>query len=169
MLRIINPYPGFENGFYKPYTEGEASLFFGRAQEVASIKLKLRQKRLVTIISDPKTGISSLVRAGLIPNLRSQPFDGLNGRSWKCLYFQPGENPILSLAQAIVNPYNKLSDKIKPSMEEEVYQRLLKNDYGLLRVMEGIIGDQNFNILIVIDDFFEAFQKTVKLKFEINF
>lgn len=169
MLRIINPYPGFENGFYKPYTEAEANLFFGRSQDIAAIKLKLRQKKIVTLISDPKAGVTSLMRAGIIPNLRTQIFDGLNGKRWRCIYLHPGENPVLSLAQAIVNPYNKLSDKLKPSMEEDVYKRLLKNDYGLLRVLEQILGDQAFNILILIDDFIEVYARIVEEKMKMKF
>lgn len=169
MLRIINPYPGFENGFYKPFTEAEANLFFGRSQDIAAIKLKLRQKKIVTLISDPKAGVTSLMRAGIIPNLRTQIFDGLNGKRWRCLYLHPGENPVLSLAQAIVNPYNKLSDKLKPSMEEDVYKRLLKNDYGLLRVLEQILGDQAFNILILIDDFIEVYDRIVEEKMKMKF
>lgn len=164
MLRIVNPYPGFENGFYKPFVENDAKLFFGRSQEIATLKLKLRQRKLVTVVSNPKSGVTSLLRAGVIPNLRNQPFDGLNGKHWKCIYFNPGENPILSLAQAIVNPYNKLSDKLKPSMEEDVYNRLQKNDYGLLRVFEQIIGDKSFNVVIIIDDFFEVWDRIVDAK-----
>ena len=164
MLRIINPYPGFENGFYKPFTENESNLFFGRSQEISGIKLRLRQKKLVCLVSEPKTGVTSLLRAGLIPNLRKNKFDGINGGDWRCVYMHPGDDPILSLAQAIVNPYNRLSNKLKPSMEEDVYNRLLKNDYGLLRVFEQILGDQQFNILLIIDDFYESFSKMVDSK-----
>ena len=46
-------------------------------------------------------------------------------------------------------------------MEEEVYNQLLKNDYGLVRVIERIIGDRNINILLVIDDYFDVFQNEV--------
>jgi len=164
MLKIINPYPGFESGFYRPYVEDESSLFFGRDRDISLLKLKVRQKRLVSLISEPKMGKTSLLRAGLIPNLRSFPFDGHNGNEWKCIYMMPEEKPISSLSKALVNPNNKVSDKILPSMEEEVLLQLNKNDYGLVRVAERIIGDRNINLLLVIDDFFDVFQPEVDPK-----
>lgn len=161
MLKIVNPYPGFESGFYRPYSENEHDLFFGREKDIAAIKLKIRQRKLVSLVSDEKMGRTSLLRGGLIPNLRNKPFDGYRGNVWKCLYMMPDKNPVYALAKALVNPSNKLSDKIKPSMEEEVYQLLKKNDYGLVRVAEQIIGDRDINILIVIDDFIDIFESEV--------
>ena len=164
MLKIVNPYPGFESGFYRPYTEEEYSLFFGRERDISALKLKIRQRRLVSLIADEKMGKTSLLRGGLIPNLRNHPFDGYIGNEWKCVYMMPDQKPILALAKALVNPSNKLSEKIKPSMEEEVYNQLLKNDYGLVRVAESIIGDRGINILLVVDDFIDVFEKNVDPK-----
>lgn len=169
MLKIINPYPGFENGFYRPYTEDEHELFYGREKDISTLKLKLRQRRLISLVADRKMGKTSILRAGLIPNLRNFPFDGYNGNEWKCVYMMPEQNPILSLAKALVNPLNKISEKITPSMEEEVFNQLKKNDYGLVRVIESIIGDRNINILLAIDDFIDVFEKNVEQKEKIQF
>lgn len=161
MLKIVNPYPGFESGFYRPYLEDESRLFFGREKDISTLKLKIRQRKLITLIGEPKMGKTSLIRAGLITNLREKPFDGYNGNRWKCVYMMPDVNPVLALAKAIVNPVNKISDKIIPSMEEDVYQQLMKNDYGLVRVIERIIGDRQINILIAIDDMIDVFNSDV--------
>ena len=169
MLKIINPYPGFESGFYRPYLEDEFPIFFGRDKDISMLKLKIRQKKLVSLISEPKMGKTSLLRAGLIPNLRENAFDGHNGSEWKCLYMMPETRPIHALAKALVNPDNKLSDKIKPSMEEEVLQQLQRNDYGLVRVAESIIGDRNINLLLVVDDFYDIFQNEVDPKERLKF
>ena len=161
MLKIVNPYPGFENGFYRPYMEDENELFFGRDKDISTLKLKIRQRKLISLIGESKMGKTSLLRAGLIPNLRDKPFDGYNGNRWKCVFMMPDINPVLALAKAIVNPAHKISDKIIPSMEEEVYQQLMKNDYGLVRVIERIIGDREINILIAIDDLIDVFDSDV--------
>ncbi len=161
MLKIVNPYPGFESGFYRPYLEDESKLFFGRDKDISTLKLKIRQRKLISLIGEPKMGKTSLIRAGLIPNLREKNFDGYNGNKWKCVYMMPDVNPVLALAKAIVNPANNISDKIIPSMEEEVYQQLMKNDYGLVRVIERIIGDREINILIAIDDLIDVFDREV--------
>jgi len=161
MLKIVNPYPGFESGFYRPYMEDETELFFGREKDISTLKLKIRQRKLISLIGESKMGKTSLLRAGLLPNLRNKPFDGYNGNKWKCVFMMPDVNPVLALAKAIVNPAHKISDKIIPSMEEEVYQLLMKNDYGLVRVIERIIGDREINILIAIDDLIDVFNSDV--------
>ena len=169
MLKIINPYPGFESGFYRPYVEDEADLFFGREKDISTLKLKIRQRKLISLIGEPKMGKTSLLRSGIIPNLRQNNFEGYNGSEWKCIYMMPESKPIHSLAKALVNPANKISDKIKPSMEEDVYKQLQKNDYGLVRVVESIIGERNINILIVIDDFIDLFNTEIDKRERSNF
>ncbi len=164
MLKIKNPYPGFHNGIHRAYEREEADLFYGRDQDISNIKLRLRQNRLVALISAPKAGKTSFLRAGVMSNFDKNLFNGINGPRWKSVYFTPESDPVLSMARAIVNPKSFLSEKIKPNMEEEVHKKLIKNDYGLIRVAEDIIGDQTYNLLMVIDDFADLFSRKVEEK-----
>ncbi|WP_235299123.1 nSTAND1 domain-containing NTPase [Portibacter marinus] len=164
MLKIKNPYPGFHDGIHRAYDVDESSLFHGRDQDISNIKLRLRQNRLVALLGAGKSGKTSFLRAGVMANFDKNLFNGINGPRWKSVYFTPESDPVLSMARAIVNPKSFLSEKIKPSMEEEVLRKLEKNDYGLVRVAEDIIGDQTYNLLIVVDDFADLFTRKSNLK-----
>jgi len=164
MLKIKNPYPGFHDGIHRAYDVDEAPLFHGRDQDISNIKLRLRQNRLVALLSASKAGKTSFLRAGVMANFDKNLFNGINGPRWKSVYFTPDVDPVLSMARAIVNPKSFLSEKIKPSMEEEVLRKLEKNDYGLIRVAEDIIGDQTYNLLMVVDDFTDLFSRKVDRK-----
>ncbi len=164
MLKFKNPYPGFHNGIHRAYEVEEADLFYGRDQDISNLKLRLRQNRLVALLSAPKAGKTSFLKAGVMANFDKNLFNGINGPRWKSVYFTPEKDPILSMARAIVNPKSFLSEKIKPNMEEEVLRKLTKNDYGLIRVAEDIIGDQMYNLLMVVDDFADLFSRKVESK-----
>ncbi len=164
MLKIKNPYPGFHDGIHRAYDVDEAFLFHGRDQDISNIKLRLRQNRLVALLAPGKTGKTSFLRAGVMANFDKNLFNGINGPRWKSVYFTPDIDPVLSMARAIVNPKSFLSEKIKPSMEEEVLRKLEKNDYGLIRVAEDIIGDQTYNLLLVVDDFADMFTRKTNVK-----
>lgn len=164
MLKIKNPYPGFHNGIHRAYEVEEAELFYGRDQDISNIKLRLRQNRLVALLSAPKAGKTSFLKAGVMSNFDKNLFNGINGPRWKSVYFTTDKDPVLSMARAIVNPKSFLSEKIKPSMEEEVLRKLNKNDYGLIRVAEDIVGDQAYNLLMVVDDFADLFSRKVENK-----
>ncbi len=161
MLKIKNPYPGFHNGIHRAYEVEEADLFYGRDQDISNLKLRLRQNRLVALLSSAHAGKTSFLRAGVMADFDKHLFNGINGPRWKSVYFTPDHDPVLSMARAIVNPKSFLSEKIKPSMEEEVFQKLSKNDYGLIRVTEEIVADQTYNLLMVVDDFSDLFSRKV--------
>ncbi len=52
------------------FNESDARVFFGRDDETSAILSRLQQNRFIAIAGGPGSGKSSLVRAGLIPELR---------------------------------------------------------------------------------------------------
>lgn len=62
-----NPYRGLAS-----YEERDSALFFGRGDEIAELAARVEQQPFVAVLGASGTGKSSLVKAGLLPFLRSQ-------------------------------------------------------------------------------------------------
>jgi hypothetical protein len=65
-LRLpTEPYPGL-----RPFLDHEAALLLGRGRQVREIIERLRETRFVAVIGGSGSGKSSLIRAGVVPELR---------------------------------------------------------------------------------------------------
>jgi len=85
------PYPGM-----LPYSARDARFFFGREDETKQLRLRLRHQNFILIIGPSGSGKSSLVFAGLVPELeRRDP-----GR-WTVKTMRPGEQPLESLVETL--------------------------------------------------------------------
>jgi WD40 repeat protein len=102
-LGIISfcPYQGLS-----AFKEENAEYFFGRDKATTSLVAAVNSKPLVAVVGASGSGKSSLVFAGLIPQLRQ---DTIN--NWLILSFRPGKNPFQSLAVALVSALNLPEDE----------------------------------------------------------
>ena len=95
---IISPYRGLN-----AFGERDAALFFGRAPAVSQV-LELMSRRLagtglVVLSGVSGAGKSSLVHAGVLPQLRGAGLASApEAASWPCLVFTPGSRPLEELA-----------------------------------------------------------------------
>jgi hypothetical protein len=115
-----SPYRGLRR-----LTENDAAVFFGRGREVDELIRRLTDgTNALFVIGASGSGKSSLVRAGLLPRLKGNAVHG--SKNWICASFAPadfGENPLLSLAAAIVpflgeaRPALQLSNQISTHPE----------------------------------------------------
>lgn len=85
------PYRGLE-----AFTEGDAGLFYGRDQDIVRLRETLAAGDPVAVIGPSGSGKSSLVRAGLIPELRAA------GTTVTELRPLPGTDHTLMLASAML-------------------------------------------------------------------
>jgi WD40 repeat protein len=85
------PYPGMA-----PFDASLARFFHGRAGEVSALARRLRHQRFVLVIGPSGSGKSSLVLAGLLPELARRE----DGR-WLVRSLRPGGAPLRSLAAAL--------------------------------------------------------------------
>lgn len=91
-LSTICPYRGLES-----FERDHASIFFGREQVVASLVEKLRNEpRFLAVLGPSGSGKSSVVRAGLIPELGAGKIPGSN--TWGVIVIRPGSDPFIALA-----------------------------------------------------------------------
>jgi WD40 repeat protein len=87
------PYPGM-----RPFAEDQEDRFFGRDHEITELCSHLRRCRFATVIGRSGSGKSSLVRAGVMPRLRRQGFDG---EPFAVELIRPGRQPLGALRAAL--------------------------------------------------------------------
>jgi branched-chain amino acid transport system substrate-binding protein len=126
------------------FTEEDQKYFFGREDFIDDQLIPAIEKKSLPFISlfgATGVGKSSVVFAGLIPKIKR--------RNWKCVNFEPGNDPFYSLAQTLITPNNQVKDisKLAKALKEE--QCL--PDY--LAVIKKNLSQDNRNLLIVIDKF----------------
>jgi signal transduction histidine kinase/energy-coupling factor transporter ATP-binding protein EcfA2 len=107
-----NPYQGLS-----AFGEEDAAFFFGRETFVNELVQTTRKQPLVGVVGPSGSGKSSIVFAGLIPQLRSEG-------NWLISSFRPGNQPFYQLACALVR-------LLEPELSET----------GLLREAAGLAGD----------------------------
>src|SRR3954463_12817119 len=92
------PFPGL-----RPFEFDENQLFFGRDGQSDQIIRKLSATRFVAVVGTSGSGKSSLVRAGLLPDLFSGFMTGA-GTHWRVALMRPGNDPLGNLARALNAP-----------------------------------------------------------------
>lgn len=113
--------------------------FFGRAGEIAELRRRLRHQNYLFVIGPSGSGKSSLVFAGLIPELqRQQPGE------WVVKTMRPGYAPLEGLAQ--------------------VFDGVVEPETGYGEHVAALLAQapDTQRLLIVIDQFEELFAQTPK-------
>jgi energy-coupling factor transporter ATP-binding protein EcfA2 len=91
LMAMDSPYRGLE-----VFDEAHAPLFFGREAMTQHLVETLRPRRFLAVLGPSGSGKSSLVRAGLLPQLRAGGLPG--SQDWVYLLFKPGVHPHHELA-----------------------------------------------------------------------
>lgn len=140
------PYPGLRS--FKP---DEADLFFGREEQVDQLLEKLDDSHFVAVVGPSGCGKSSLVRAGLIPALKTG-FLAEAGARWKIVEMRPSNQPFYNLAQAVHNSfqYDTPVEFLKAELRRGPKSLIDIVRHGDLRPHE--------NVLILVDQFEELFR-----------
>jgi putative protein kinase ArgK-like GTPase of G3E family len=85
---IAFPFPGL-----LPFQEKDAPFFFGRDREIVELLARLRAQRFLGVVGVSGSGKSSLVHAGVKPELRIQ--------HWRIVEIKPGNSPATHLAAGL--------------------------------------------------------------------
>ncbi|BBD70543.1 diguanylate cyclase [Nostoc commune NIES-4072] len=137
VVREECPYRGLE-----AFDKQHAQFFFGRKKVVENILQKLAQAQFVPIIGASGSGKSSVVRAGLIPQLEN------NG--WRVLEpIKPGIEPLAKL-RAAFEPFFQRSREI-----QQLYEFIHNHCDALNLIIERLPSSERF--LLVVDQFEEVF------------
>ena len=129
------------------FEEADAALFYGRDEQTIELLGKLARNRFVAVLGSSGSGKSSLVRAGLLPELRSGMIPHAGPR-WTKVEFKPGNAPMAELAEALTAA---LGVKNSAAMLDE-------GPMGIANVVAAAALPPNTNVLIIADQFEEVFR-----------
>ena len=91
-----NPFPGL-----RPFQFDENFLFFGREEQVTQLLQRLGESRFLAVVGASGSGKSSLVRAGLLPELHGGTMTSTS-IAWELAIMRPGGDPLTNLAESLV-------------------------------------------------------------------
>ncbi|MEB3357615.1 MAG: caspase family protein [Synechococcales bacterium] len=129
------PYQGLE-----PFTEATQQFFFGRRNVVEQLRQKLESASFVALIGASGSGKSSVVRAGLVPQVRES--------GWRVLEpIKPGFDPLSELKRVFANQFHR-RDEI-----QQVYEAIASG--SLDPIVDLLPGTER--ILLLVDQFEEVF------------
>ncbi len=146
---IVNPYRGL-----RAFSEGDAEQFFGRERLVERLVTRLGHTGphggFVALVGPSGSGKSSVVRAGLIPALRSGAITG--SEKWFIVSMTPGRHPFEALDDALrtiaVHPPANLLEQLTTS--------------GISAAVESLVADSSAQTVIVVDQLEELFSQASK-------
>jgi WD40 repeat protein/DNA-binding SARP family transcriptional activator len=92
--RAVCPFVGLAT-----FDAAHAEYFFGRERLVSELIARLVGSRLVAVIGPSGSGKSSVVRAGLLPQLAEGVLPGSDG--WQLALMRPGEHPLGDLRKTL--------------------------------------------------------------------
>ena len=128
----------------------DARFFFGRSEYAEEILERLSHYPFVALLGASGSGKTSLVQAGLRPLLKS---DVSAGVAWEWLLFNPGPQPLRSLARALTK-LSSQGDQL--TLTDTILQRLLDNQNQLGEIIQSFLPE-GAKLMLVIDRLEEIF------------
>ncbi len=125
------------------FQEEDAKFFFGREKFTSKLVARVQRDSLVAIIGASGSGKSSVIFAGLIPQLKEQ-------QRVKIVCLRPGNNPFASLANAL---RGKNSDS--PKVELKRAMQLEQDSQSLCQIIDCFVRQNPGQRLILVIDQFE--------------
>ncbi|MEM6529863.1 MAG: serine/threonine-protein kinase, partial [Chloroflexota bacterium] len=139
-----NPYKGL-----RAFQEADAQDFFGRDRQVDTLLERLtnegRDSRFIALVGPSGSGKSSLVRAGMLPALRSDD-------KWFITDMTPGSHPLEELEAALL--------RVAVNPPSSLIEQLERDERGLIRAAKRILpggDDSHTEVVLFIDQFEEVF------------
>ena len=134
------------------FQEQDRDYFFGRERFVDTLFRVVHQQPLVALIGASGSGKSSVVFAGLIPQLREAGI-------WLIESFRPQSQAFYGLASALVRLLKPELDAIQqPGRAAELLQAIREGNLTLPQVVASILESHpNKRLLLVIDQFEEVY------------
>lgn len=169
------PYPGL-----RPFLDFEAALLFGRERQVREVIEHLRLTQFVAVLGGSGSGKSSLIHAGVVPELRSYGIPGA-GDLWLPMSCTPGTNvsaadqaarrhtPITRLARRFAGLLRPRGSEAEDQRRQAEIAEVFRQEAGFARLIDTYAGElalppgpepAEARVLFVLDQFEEIFHPT---------
>ncbi len=144
----ICPYKGLE---YFDCNDEDPKYFYGRTALTDALLEKIRQGNFLAVLGASGSGKSSVIRAGLIHQLKSGK--RLSGSERWTIYMveRPGKHPLQSLMEAFVDPEQSVVDRA--SQLAKIKNLLDAGATGLAQLAKAT----RYRLVLVIDQLEEVF------------
>lgn len=149
--KIPNPFKGLE-----AFQQTDAAFFFGREGLIKKALAALkpgRARRFLAVVGASGSGKSSLVRAGVIPQVRSGALPGSD--QWRVAIFTPGDQPTRALA-------TRIAPMLPEDVDADAVQKALSTGMdGLSTVAQRLLIDAppTAMLMLIVDQFEETFTR----------
>ncbi|NES22337.1 MAG: CHASE2 domain-containing protein, partial [Symploca sp. SIO3E6] len=138
------PYQGLS-----AFREEDAQLFFGREEFTRQLVAAVPRHPLITIIGPSGSGKSSVVFAGMIPQIRSEA-------NWLIENFRPSERPLHNLAARLVPHLEaQMSETDQLAEVNKLATKLQQEELALRDVVVRILEKNSSTHLLLVADQFE--------------
>lgn len=149
-----NPFPGLRS-----FESDEDYLFFGREEQIDALLKLLTYEKFVSVIGASGSGKSSLIKAGLLPELYGG-YMAHGGAEWQVAMYRPGAHPIQEMALALsrTDVLGSSDRALSPFQAIMIESTLKRGSLGLIEAFEQSQVDRKGKLLIVVDQFEEIFR-----------
>ena len=141
------PYPGL-----RPFEKREWPVFFGREKMIDEVINQLIQKHLVVVHGDSGCGKSSLIRAGVLAQLKQE--HARSGVGWRTCTMLPRDAPLWGLAKALAKLDGREDDT---EHVREIRRRLNLGADAPAALAKMLRQGEDDRICILVDQFEELF------------
>ncbi len=148
-ITVQNPFVGL-----RPFESRDSLYYFGRKEQTHALLKQLYANRFVAVVGSSGCGKSSLVRAGLVPNLEAG-FLVQDRDLWEIATFKPGDAPLYHLAATLAS----LTGSNTPTAVEKLLKTVQRRGaQALIDLVQPSLNAEDSNLLIVVDQFEELFR-----------
>jgi len=150
------PFPGL-----RPYNALEHEWFFGREEQILGLYRLLDRGRLITVVGSSGSGKSSLVRAGLLPELSTETGAAGTPR-WRTWEMRPGNEPLQRLTGALAGEAPIDAEDVAAfehgGRRQSLGFLLRQSSFGLLDALKVADVPDGAIPLLLVDQFEELFR-----------
>src|SRR6516165_6454623 len=140
------------------FREEDAPFFFGRQAAIDKLVDTVQRQLFVAVVGASGSGKSSVVRAGLVPKLRSD-----RHTAWETVILVPTDQPLKALARALIPLLEPTMGEVDRLAEAtKLAERFRLEEISLSDIVERILEKQpgTDRVLLVVDQFEELYTLT---------